>query len=59
MGVALASDIELFENLPLNYVSYCQRQHRWIRGRLADRAVDLPAGAQPQAVRSSRIRSRW
>jgi cyclic beta-1,2-glucan synthetase len=31
-GVALASDIELFENLPLNYVSYCQRQHRWIRG---------------------------
>ncbi len=32
VGVALASDIELFENLPLNYVSYCQRQHRWIRG---------------------------
>ena len=31
-GVALASDIELFENLPLSYVSYCQRQHRWIRG---------------------------
>ncbi len=32
VGVALASDIELFENLPLNYASYCQRQHRWIRG---------------------------
>jgi cyclic beta-1,2-glucan synthetase len=32
VGVGLASDIELFENLPLNYVSYCQRQHRWIRG---------------------------
>jgi cyclic beta-1,2-glucan synthetase len=32
VGVALASDIELFENLPLSYVSYCQRQHRWIRG---------------------------
>jgi cyclic beta-1,2-glucan synthetase len=31
-GVALASDIELFENLPLDYVSYCRRQHRWIRG---------------------------
>ena len=31
-GVALASDIELFENLPLDYVSFCQRQHRWIRG---------------------------
>jgi cyclic beta-1,2-glucan synthetase len=32
VGVALASDIELFENLPLNYVTYCRRQHRWIRG---------------------------
>jgi cyclic beta-1,2-glucan synthetase len=32
VGVGLASDIELFENLPLSYVSYCQRQHRWIRG---------------------------
>ena len=31
-GVGLASDIELFENLPLDYASYCQRQHRWIRG---------------------------
>ena len=31
-GVALASDIELFENLPLDYVSFCRRQHRWIRG---------------------------
>ncbi|HXA51240.1 MAG TPA: glucoamylase family protein, partial [Candidatus Acidoferrum sp.] len=32
VGVALASDIELFENLPLDYASYAQRQHRWIRG---------------------------
>jgi cyclic beta-1,2-glucan synthetase len=32
VGVALASDIELFENLPLDYPSYAQRQHRWIRG---------------------------
>ncbi len=31
-GVGLATDIELFENLPLDYVSYSQRQHRWIRG---------------------------
>jgi cellobiose phosphorylase len=31
-GVALASDIEVFENLPLDYVSYCKRMHRWIRG---------------------------
>ncbi|MEO7143770.1 MAG: glycosyl transferase, partial [Bryobacteraceae bacterium] len=31
-GVALASDIELFESLPLDYSSYSQREHRWIRG---------------------------
>jgi cyclic beta-1,2-glucan synthetase len=31
-GVGLASGIELFENLPLDYASYSQRQHRWIRG---------------------------
>ena len=31
-GVALATDIELFENLPLDYAGYCKRQHRWIRG---------------------------
>jgi cellobiose phosphorylase len=31
-GVGLASDIELFENLPLDYVSFSKRQQRWIRG---------------------------
>jgi len=31
-GVGLAADIELFENLPLDYASYCKREHRWIRG---------------------------
>jgi cyclic beta-1,2-glucan synthetase len=31
-GVGLASGIELFENLPLDYASFSQRQHRWIRG---------------------------
>ncbi len=32
VGVGLAIEIELFENLPLDYASYSQRQHRWIRG---------------------------
>jgi cyclic beta-1,2-glucan synthetase len=32
VGVGLASDIELFENLPIDYVSFAKRQHRWIRG---------------------------
>ncbi len=31
-GVGLATDIELFENMPLDYASFCKRQHRWIRG---------------------------
>src|ERR1017187_1303608 len=31
-GVGLATGIELFENLPLDYASYSQRQHRRIRG---------------------------
>ncbi len=31
-GVGMATGIELFENLPLDYASFSQRQHRWIRG---------------------------
>lgn len=31
-GVGLATDIEIFESLPLDYVAYWKRQHRWIRG---------------------------
>jgi cyclic beta-1,2-glucan synthetase len=30
--VGLASDIELFENLPTDYAGFSKRQHRWIRG---------------------------
>ncbi|MEO5926407.1 MAG: glucoamylase family protein [Bryobacteraceae bacterium] len=32
VGVGFASDIDLLENLPLNYSSFAKRQHRWIRG---------------------------
>jgi len=32
VGVGLASGIEVFENLPLDYASYSARQHRWARG---------------------------
>ncbi len=32
VGVGLASDIELFENMPFDYATYSKRQHRWIRG---------------------------
>ncbi len=30
--VGLASDIELFDQFPADYISYCNRQHRWTRG---------------------------
>ncbi len=30
--VGLASDIELFDEFPQDYLSYAKRQHRWIRG---------------------------
>jgi cellobiose phosphorylase len=30
--VGLASDVELLDLFPSNYGSYCDRQHRWIRG---------------------------
>ena len=32
LGVAFASDIELFEQFPYDYISYSKREHRWIRG---------------------------
>jgi len=32
VGVGLATDIELFEHLPVDYASYARRQHRWTRG---------------------------
>ena len=28
----LATDIELFDEFPADYISYSRRQHRWIRG---------------------------
>ena len=31
-GVGLATDIELFENIPQNYAAFSKREHRWIRG---------------------------
>jgi cyclic beta-1,2-glucan synthetase len=31
-GVGLATDIELFEGMPLDYASFSRRNHRWIRG---------------------------
>ncbi len=62
VGVALASDIELFENLPLDYVSYCQRQHRWIRGdwQIAPWIfARVPSGKGAKVPNSLPLISRW
>jgi len=62
VGVALASDIELFENLPLTCASNCQRQHRWTRGdwQIAPwifRRVPVPGGGtEPNALT---LLNRW
>ncbi len=47
--VGLASDIELYDEFPQDYLSYVKRQHRWIRGdwQIADwilPRVPLPDG---------------
>ena len=61
-GVGLASEIELFENLPLDYAGYSQRQHRWIRGdwQIAPWVFDrVPAAAGGTAINPLPIIGRW
>jgi cyclic beta-1,2-glucan synthetase len=50
-GVGLASDIELFENLPVDYVTFAKRQHRWIRGdwQIAPWIFGYPPGTLTQS----------
>ena len=49
--VGLASDIELYDEFPQDYLSFIRRQHRWIRGdwQIADwilPRVPLPGGGR-------------
>jgi cyclic beta-1,2-glucan synthetase len=63
VGVALASDVELFEQFPHDYTSYCKRQHRWIRGdwQIASWMWPrVPAGEKPgSASNALTLINRW
>ncbi|MGA2975557.1 MAG: glucoamylase family protein [Spirochaetia bacterium] len=60
--VGLASDIELLDEFPRDYLTYTRRQHRWIRGdwQIADwilPRIPLPGGRR-ESNRLSRF-NRW
>ncbi len=62
VGVGLATDIELFENMPLDYAGFCRRQHRWIRGdwQIAAWVLGRVPSSHGRSVRNSlSIISRW
>jgi cyclic beta-1,2-glucan synthetase len=62
VGVGLASDIELFENLPTNYGSFATRQRRWIRGdwQIAPWALGrVPAASGGTGPNPLTLISRW
>ncbi|MDF2440412.1 MAG: cyclic beta,2-glucan synthetase, partial [Abditibacteriota bacterium] len=62
--VGLASDIELFDQFPPNYLSYSRRNHRWLRGdwQILDWVLPtVPSGAL-RGVREANalsLRNRW
>ncbi|BDD87851.1 cyclic beta 1-2 glucan synthetase [Desulfofustis limnaeus] len=49
--VGLASDIELFDDFPQDYLGYSSRAHRWIRGDWQIAAWLLPLVPQPAGGR--------
>lgn len=58
---ALSTDIELFDEYPTNYASYCKRNHRWTRGdwqiaRWLFRSVPGPDGTTNN---QANLLSRW
>ncbi len=49
--VGLASDIELFDEFPQDYLGYARRQHRWIRGDWQIAEWIMPRVPLPGGVR--------
>jgi cyclic beta-1,2-glucan synthetase len=61
-GVGLATDIELFEHLPVDYASFAARQHRWIRGdwQIARWALGaVPGASGASQANSLSLIDRW
>ena len=50
----LATDIELFDEFPSNYITYSRRQHRWIRGdwQIADWIFSKVRDKKGQRIRN-------
>lgn len=62
LSVAFASDIELYDEFPPDYLSYAHRQHRWIRGdwQIADWCLPRVPGPNQRRVRNPlSLLNRW
>ncbi len=60
--VGYASDIELYDDFPGDYISYVRRQHRWIRGdwQIADWVLPrVPSGTGKRVVNPLSMLNRW
>lgn len=60
--VGLASDIELFDEFPADYLTYTRREHRWIRGdwQIAEWVLpSVPTGDGRRAPNPLSIFNRW
>lgn len=62
LRVGYASDIELFDEFPGDYISYAKREHRWIRGdwQILDWcAPRVPTGDGKRAPNPLSLLNRW
>jgi cyclic beta-1,2-glucan synthetase len=60
--VGLASDIELYDDFPADYLSFAAREHRWIRGdwQIVDWILPRVPGADGKRIRNPlTILNRW